>query len=223
MSTNLNTAWRRVESGKGARGLKRSQEPIPTPLPHQYLVRIHAVSLNYRDVAMVNGAYPFPLKEKGVLGGDMSAEIVKAGECATKFAVGERVTAIFNTTHLYGIMTEDGELYPILAHFQHAHTYMLVATLGGPLDGTLQEYRVFDETTLLRAPDYLTYDEIACFPIAGATAWNALFGGGNPLGPGQTALFQGTGGVSIFGLQIAHAAGARVRLHSPLGAVRGYN
>jgi NADPH:quinone reductase-like Zn-dependent oxidoreductase len=76
----------------------------------------------------------------------------------------------------------------------------------------LQEYLVLDEMALLHVPDYLSYDEIACFPIAALTAWNALFGSGSPLLPGQTALFQGTGGVSIFGLQIARASGARVRV-----------
>jgi NADPH:quinone reductase-like Zn-dependent oxidoreductase len=86
-------------------------------------------------------------------------------------------------------------------------------TLGGDVDGVLLEYRLFDEITLLRVPDYLSYEEISCFPIAAVTAWNSLYGN-NPLIPGQTALFQGTGGVSVFGLQIARAAGAKVRSRS---------
>ena len=79
----------------------------------------------------------------------------------------------------------------------------------------LQEYRVFNETSLLHIPSHLTYEEASCWPCAGVTAWNALFGG-IPLIPGQTVLFQGTGGVSISGLILAHAAGARVRLLSTL-------
>lgn len=80
--------------------------------------------------------------------------------------------------------------------------------LGEALDGVLQEYRVFKSEGLLHVPKHLSYEEAACWPCAGVTAWNALFNG-NPLAPGQTVLFQGTGGVSMAGLLFAASAGAK--------------
>jgi len=82
--------------------------------------------------------------------------------------------------------------------------------LGGPLDGLLAQYRVFHEDGLVAIPSSLSFEEAACLPCAGLTAWNALFGAGKPLKAGQSVLVQGTGGVSIFALQFARAAGARV-------------
>lgn len=81
--------------------------------------------------------------------------------------------------------------------------------LGGHIDGVLTQYRVFPETGLVRIPTHLSYEEAACWPCAGVTAWNALFGA-TRLVPGQTVLCQGTGGVSIMALILANAAGARV-------------
>lgn len=77
------------------------------------------------------------------------------------------------------------------------------------MDGVLQEYRVFKSDGLLHVPKHLSYEEAACWPCAGVTAWNALYNG-NPLVPGQTVLFQGTGGVSMAGLLFAVRAGAKV-------------
>lgn len=86
---------------------------------------------------------------------------------------------------------------------------LLGQDLGDAIEGVLQEYRVFKIDGLLHIPKHLTYEEAACGPCAGVTAWNALYGG-IPLAPGQTVLFQGTGGVSMAGLQFAAAAGAKV-------------
>jgi NADPH:quinone reductase-like Zn-dependent oxidoreductase len=108
MSSTTNTAWRLAEKGKGARGLKQSQESIPAPLPHQILVRIHSVSLNFRDVAIVNGTYPVPFKNNVVLCGDMGAEVVKAGGSTTRFKVGNRVTAVVDASHIYGYEYDNG-------------------------------------------------------------------------------------------------------------------
>lgn len=85
-----------------------------------------------------------------------------------------------------------------------------IGGLGAPIDGVLQNYRTFVTTGLLAVPAHLSYEEAACFPNAGVTAWNALYGG-IPLKPGQTVVFQGTGGVSMFGLLFASKAGAKVR------------
>lgn len=77
------------------------------------------------------------------------------------------------------------------------------------MDGVLQEYRVFKSDGLLHVPKHLSYEEAACWPCAGVTAWNALYNG-KPFVPGQTVLFQGTGGVSMVGLLFAVRAGAKV-------------
>ncbi|KZV72655.1 NAD-P-binding protein [Peniophora sp. CONT] len=192
------TVWRLGEIGAGLTALKQHREPIPTPGPGQYLVRIHSVSLNYRDIVYANGTYAAPGLKGGIVpGSDMAGEIVSVGEHATKFKTGDRVTSIQEQANIYGLT--DAEHPQII---------------GGPLDGVLQEYRVFDEIALLRAPDYLTYDELSTFPIAAVTAWNAIYGGKYQLLPGETVLLQGTGGVSMFGLLIAKAAGARTIITS---------
>jgi NADPH:quinone reductase-like Zn-dependent oxidoreductase len=114
--------------------------------------------------------------------------------------VGDRVLSIFNQTHLTGQIKERDMAFG----------------LGLPLDGVLQTYRVFPVTGLVKAPDYLTDEEACTLPIAGVTAWMSL-SGLKPLdqtpGDRQTVLLQGTGGVSIAGLQIAHAAGATSELN----------
>ncbi|KAI0029361.1 NAD-P-binding protein [Vararia minispora EC-137] len=189
MSTN--TAWILPCPGSGISAVKRVSGPRPLPQPHQYLVRVHAVSLNYRDVAVVDGSYPTDVKENVVMGADLAGEIVEAGKAARRFAVGARVTTSVFQEFYYGLPPN------------------AIASLGSSVDGTLQEYRVFDEMELLPTPAHLSYEELACLPGAGVTAWNVLFGGGWPLRPGQTVLVQGTGGVSVFVLQIAHAVGAK--------------
>src|SRR6202522_58190 len=85
----------------------------------------------------------------------------------------------------------------------------LPMTLGGPLDGVLAEYCALDEAGLVHVPEHLSYEESSTLPCAAVTAWNALFEG-KPLRMGQTVLVMGAGGVSMFALQFARAAGARV-------------
>ncbi|MDT8267927.1 zinc-binding dehydrogenase, partial [Roseomonas sp. DSM 102946] len=104
--------------------------------------------------------------------------------------------------------------------------------LGGSIDGVLAEYVLFEEEGLVHLPEHLSFEEGACLPCAGVTAWNALTAL-RPVGPEQTVLLLGTGGVSIFALQFAHAAGARVIVTSSsdeklarakeLGAAEGVN
>ena len=112
-----------------------------------------------------------------------------------KWAIGDRVMAIFNLTHVTGQITD-----------QH-----LPSGLGLPLPGVLSEYRCFPVYGLVEAPGNLTADEGSTLPIAAATAWMALNWIrpiGEPIqGPGHTVLLQGTGGVSIAGLQLAKASG----------------
>ncbi|VDB86708.1 unnamed protein product [Peniophora sp. CBMAI 1063] len=186
MTPREHTVWRFSELGKGPTALKQHREPVLSPGPGQYLVRIHAVSLNYRDIAIPNGTYGLPGINAGIVPcADLAGEIVSAGERTSQLQPGDKVTSLFHLKYLYGDAAPDR-----------------TNVLGGPLDGTLQEYRVFDEVVLLGAPAYLSYEELSTFPIAGQTAWNALFGG-KRLAPGETVLLQGTGGVSMFGLLIA--------------------
>lgn len=180
----------RVKEKNILSGIVKCQEPIPIPQPHEVLVRIHAVSLNFRDYLPFSGKYPLPVKQDVVPGSDMAGEVLSVGSAVLGFKQGDRVTANFDQNHWYGALPDERVI------------------LAGSIDGVLQEYRIFPEMGLLHIPKHLSYEEASCWPCAGVTAWNALFGG-VPLMPGQTVLFQGTGGVSIAGLILAHAAGAK--------------
>jgi NADPH:quinone reductase-like Zn-dependent oxidoreductase len=149
--------------------------------------------LNYRDLLTVEGKYnprlPLPLVPLS----DGAGEVVAIGEGVTRVKIGDRVAANFSQKWLGG--------EPARAK--------LGASLGGPLDGMLSEYRALDEEGLVQVPAHLTYEEAATLPCAGVTAWNSLINMGG-LTAGETVLVQGTGGVSIFALQFAKLAGARV-------------
>ncbi|KAI0260676.1 NAD-P-binding protein [Gloeopeniophorella convolvens] len=205
--------YRAKDFTNGPSALDKRTEPLPTPQAHEVLVRIRAVSLNYRDVAILRSKYGLPVKDDVVLGGDAAGEIAAVGPNAG-FNVGDRVVAIFDLKNLYGPAKSADNC------------------LGSFIDGTLQEYRVFSEEEVLRYPQYLSFEEASCLPIASMTAWNVFYGS-NPLLPGQTVVFQGTGGVSIAGLQIADAAGAvtivtsssdeKLKLAKKLGATHTIN
>lgn len=117
--------------------------------------------------------------------------VEEVGEGVTEWKVGDRVLANFTQDHLAGRLNKQS----------------LLSQLGGEIQGLLGEYFVFPKTGVVKIPDYLSFEEASCLPCAALTAWNALYGL-VPIRPGQTVLLQGTGGVSTFGLQIAHAAGA---------------
>ncbi|TFY79186.1 hypothetical protein EWM64_g4829 [Hericium alpestre] len=185
----------RIKEFTGPKGIVKVEEPISQPRAHEVLVRIHAVSLNFRDFAIPSGLYPFPIKDNVVPGSDMAGEVVSVGEGVEEFKIGDRVTANFDQTNWYGPQ-------------RNWH-----GALGAPIDGVLQQYRVFHEIGLLYVPKHLTYEEASCWPCTGVTAWNALFGS-VPIVPGQTVLFQGTGGVCMTGLQLAHAMGAKTIITS---------
>ncbi|KAI0066856.1 NAD-P-binding protein [Artomyces pyxidatus] len=191
MSQQQQTVFRVKTIGQGPSGLVKLVESIPSPRAHEVLVRVKAVSLNFRDVAILSNSYGgIPIKDDVVLGGDLAGEVVSVGEAVTEFKKGDRVVTLFDQQNLYGIQR----------NFKW--------NLGASIDGTLQEYRALPEVTLLPIPPHLSYEEASCLPIAGVTAWSALYGGGTPLLPGQSVLFQGTGGVSMLGFVLAQAAGA---------------
>jgi NADPH:quinone reductase-like Zn-dependent oxidoreductase len=171
-------------------GLKAVERPKPSPGAGQVLVRMRAASLNFRDLAIVAGKYfRGPVTHDTIPLSDGAGEVSAVGAGVTQFAVGDRVVATFTQGH------------PALA-------------LGFPLDGTLTEYAVFPADGLLRLPPHLSFEEAAALPCAGVTVWNALMHGPKSLRPGETVLTLGTGGVSIFALQIGKMTGARVIITS---------
>jgi NADPH:quinone reductase-like Zn-dependent oxidoreductase len=131
----------------------------------------------------------------------MCGVVTHVGSGVTKWAVGDRVLSTFLPDHLTGQVTEKE----------------LSRSLGLPQDGVLATHRVFPEYALIKAPDYLTDQEASTLPIASVTAWMSI-NGMRPMGQnggnGEYVLFQGTGGVSIAGLQIAKASGAKGELQS---------
>ncbi|KFY07943.1 hypothetical protein V492_06667 [Pseudogymnoascus sp. VKM F-4246] len=178
-------AFRR-STGKTPTTLEAVTEEIPSLKSNDVLVRIRAVSLNYRDVAMMHGKYPTPVIDGGVPASDCAAEVVAIGSDVRGFAIGDRVAPLFDLQNLDGTNEER-------------------SVLGGDVDGVLRQFAMFDENVLFHLPKHLSWEEAACITCAGTTAWNAL---AMPRSKG-TALLQGTGGVSMFGLMICLGAGIR--------------
>lgn len=187
-----------VEIGRfGKDGLRRTERALPEPGPGQVRIRMGAVSLNYRDLMMLLGLYnprqPLPL----IPCSDGAGTVVAVGEGGGAWRPGDRVMGAFAQDWL------DGEVDSRSGRH----------TLGGPLDGMLAEEVILSETGLVRSPDSLSDAEAACLPCAGVTAWHALVAQGG-IKSGDTVLVIGTGGVSLFALQIALAHGARVAVVS---------
>lgn len=186
-------AYEIKEFGIDRLALVEQDEPVPGP--NEVLVRFHAVALNYRDVMIASGTYNPRMKLPAVPFSDGAGEIVSIGSEVTGWKVGDRVSPIF-AQRWY-----EGE-----TDLQKSRTAI---GAGAQWDGVLREYGAFSEEAVVRIPDHLTYAEGATLPCAAVTAWNALVVSGR-LKPGETVLTLGTGGVSIFALQIAKLLGARV-------------
>ena len=184
----------RIPSPGSIEALTLTEADTPRPGPHQVLVRMRAASLNFRDLAIVRGQYMMgPLPPDLVPLSDGAGEVVETGPGVSRVATGDRVAGIFMQSW------QGGDMEP-----HHG-----LSALGGAVNGVLAEYVVFNEEGLVKIPPHLSFEEAATLPCAAVTAWNALFGLKSLL-PGQTVLTLGTGGVSIFALQFAHTAGARV-------------
>lgn len=164
-----------------------------TLLPHQVLVRVRAISLNYRDLMVVKGLYNPRLSMPRVPCSDGAGEVVAIGAGVTEWKPGDRVAGIFMQNWLAG----------------QPSTRNTKGALGGDIDGMLSSEVILPESGLVPIPDHLTCEEASTLPCAALTAWNALFSAARTQ-PGDTVLIQGTGGVSIFALQFAKLAGARV-------------
>jgi NADPH:quinone reductase-like Zn-dependent oxidoreductase len=197
-------------------GLRQSERPEPQPGAREVLVRVRATSLNFRDQAVVAGRYfGGPVSRNLIPLSDGAGEVTSVGPGVTRFKPGDRVAGTFFQVWIDGPPSG------------------LTPALGSPLDGMLAEYVALPEDGLVTLPASLSYEEGATLPCAGVTAWNALMISGNRVKPGDSVLCLGTGGVSIFALQFAKAAGARVIMTSSsdekieraraLGAFAGVN
>lgn len=195
MAPSSTQQWK-VVGKDGFESLKFEENgSVPAVGDNEVLVKIHAASLNFRDLAIPKGKYPFPLKEDVVPGSDGAGTVESVGKNVTRFKVGDKVVTLFNQGHLAGSLNPKS----------------MATGLGGAIDGTLREYAVFNEEGLVAMPSNLNFLEASTLTCAALTAWNALYGlESRALKPGQTVLTQGTGGVSIFAVQFAKAAGARV-------------
>ena len=170
---------------------------MPSPAARQVLVRMTAASLNFRDLMVVKGNYNPKMPRPMVPLSDGAGVVEEVGPDVTRWKKGDRVAGIFMQTWLNGPLTKD--------HGQSAR--------GGSINGVLAEYVLFDDDGLVATPSTLSDEEAATLPCAGVTAWHALFEH-TPAPSGATVLLQGTGGVSIFALQLAHAAGLRTIITS---------
>jgi NADPH:quinone reductase-like Zn-dependent oxidoreductase len=170
---------------------------VPEPGAGEVLVAIKAVSLNYRDLAVVTGRYPRNAAEPTIIASDGAGQVIAVGDGVTAFRAGDRVAGSFFQKWIAG---------------RYAREYGASA-LGGAIPGVLTQFRVFDQQGLVRIPEHFSYQEGATLPCAGLTAWNALVPTMH-VQAGDTVLLLGTGGVSIFGLQFAQLHGARVIITS---------
>jgi NADPH:quinone reductase-like Zn-dependent oxidoreductase len=200
----------------GRENLVFADVPIPKPGPLEILVRVSAVSLNYRDKLLVEGLYNpdliFPITQVA----DTVGEVVEIGREVTRIAVGDRVLIQYATTWVDGDPNGDETVH----------------TLGNTIPGGLAEYLSINERAVVKAPSYLTDEEASTLPVAALTAWFSLIEIGK-LAANQNVVLQGTGGVSLFGLQIASTFGARALITSrsdeklerakALGAYAGIN
>lgn len=177
--------------------LRIEERATPTPGPTQILARMRAASLNYRDQLIVTGGYFGGAAQRDTVPlSDGAGEVVAAGSEVTRFKVGDRIVSTFFQNWVDGPPAPDAR-----------------PAIGAPLDGVLAEYVLFDQRDAVAMPANLSFEEGATLSCAGVTAWHALMII-CAVKPGDSALVLGTGGVSIFALQFARLAGARVYMTS---------
>jgi NADPH:quinone reductase-like Zn-dependent oxidoreductase len=189
---------RAYQLSKGASSisdLKRVELEKPVPGPGEVLIRVRACSLNYRDQLIAQGRYFGGLIDQDIVPlSDGAGEVEAVGEGVTRFSPGDRVAGTFFQNWMDGPPTPDTG----------------VALGAPPAKGMLAEYVTLPEMGVVPMAKRLSFEEAATLPCAGVTAWNALMEGPRPVGPGQSVLLIGTGGVSLLALAIAKAAGAVV-------------
>lgn len=186
-----------IQSGQKIAGLERVQRQSTALAAHEVRVRVHAVSLNYRDLMIADGSYRSTGDGSVIPASDGAGEVIEVGPGVTRLRIGDRVAASFFPDWISGAPT--------------AQTTS--RALGAVADGMLAEEVVLHENAWVTIPAHMDYAEAATLPCAGVTAWNALFVEGR-LRAGDSVLLLGTGGVSVWALQIAKAAGLRAIITS---------
>ncbi len=189
-----------VQAPWGIDAVQVVDAPDPTPGPGEVLVRMKAVSLNYRDLLMVQGMYGrgAPAAGTSITPFSDGCGVVEAvGAGVTRVKPGDRVATLFFQGWISGPPTME----------------KLVTALGFPIPGAGAELQTFHENGVSKVPAYMSDHQVATLPCAALTAWRGLFEDAR-LQPGEMVVLQGTGGVSIFGLQFAHAAGMRTLITS---------
>ncbi|WP_167855048.1 zinc-dependent alcohol dehydrogenase family protein [Hymenobacter wooponensis] len=188
----------KLHGPKSLENFKLGTYDEPAVRDHEVKIQVKAVSLNFRDWALANGWFGYPGEKLPFIPfSDAAGIITEVGASVTRFRVGDRVAANFFPDWHDGAFTA-------------AKT---ARSLGGSTDGVLAEYVSFPEQAVAKVPDSFSFEEAAAFPCAGVTAWHSLVVQAQ-LKPTDTVLLQGTGGVSIFGLQIAKLMGARAIITS---------
>lgn len=196
MNTTMK-AWQ-LSSGTTA-GLELVDRPTLQPRAGEVLFKLSAASLNYRDLLIRSGNYGVAAGPRPTIpASDGVGAIVAIGASVTRWKVGDRVAGAFRPKWLDGELTREGSEWALGA---------------GAVDGILADYVALPETGVVAVPAHLTDEEAAALPCAAVTAWNAVFVA-HDTKPGDTVLILGTGGVSLFALQFAKLAGARVILTS---------
>jgi NADPH:quinone reductase-like Zn-dependent oxidoreductase len=181
-----------IRDGFGLDKLVPAERPMPQPGPGEVLLRMKAVSLNYRDLLVVKGMYNPKMPLPRVPVSDGVGEVAAVGPNVGRVKVGQRVAAAFMPGWVEGELTD----------------HKAKSALGGGVDGLLAEYAVLPEDGVVTVPAHLSDEEAATLPCAAVTAWHGLTAGA--IKAGDSVLVQGTGGVSLFALQLARLFGARV-------------
>jgi NADPH:quinone reductase-like Zn-dependent oxidoreductase len=177
----------------GLENLRITEAPDPDAAAGQAVVRVRACSLNFRDLLVARGSYGRAVKAPLIPLSDGAGEVTAVGEGVTRVKPGDRVCGAFFQRWIEGELDDE----------------KATSAMGGGINGMLSEKVCLSAEGLVRAPSHLSFEEAATLPCAALTAWNALFRSGR-LRPGESVLVQGSGGVSVFALQFANMAGARV-------------
>ncbi|WP_370423084.1 NAD(P)-dependent alcohol dehydrogenase (plasmid) [Pantoea vagans] len=197
----MNRTMKRWTSDQpGRQNLKMISAEIPLPGQNEVLVRVSAVSLNFRDKVIIEGGMGNGLPMPFTPGSDMAGVVEAVGPGTTRFSPGERVISTFFPDWI------DGKLPNTARNPRYD-------TIGYAFQGVLAEYVIMNEAWLVKSPQSLSDAEASTLVCAGLTAWFALVERGG-LRAGETVLIQGTGGVALFALQIAKAVGAEVFITS---------